>query len=333
MDFHKQLNKDKFKDLLRFLGKVNENAEFRFNLRDKYINDDVNDPALAQDVEYFGMNILQDARMRYIIENIVTNEDVSIPNQICNTIVSHFYGARDIHRTITGIENPKRAIIDFERLNDGSIDYLASLKRTVKKAQASGKKLYGTTELHTSIQTAGRNFCREKYEDSNRPIEPTDILEWVASWVTDGTVSAIKDCHSLDNMYKILTSKRGVGEYYGYHCATSNSVNPSLDFNHDEDFCAPGPGARSSIDYIFDGFTGKIPYGDVVIWLCRQQDELFGNMNIHPFFHNHTVGTEKVFKDNQHNMKVYGTEVGLCQYGVYCHLRANTHLVNRRKVA
>ena len=69
MDFEKQLNKDKFKDLLRFLGKVNENAEFRFNLRDEYINDDVNDPALAQDVEYFGMNILQDARMRYIIEN------------------------------------------------------------------------------------------------------------------------------------------------------------------------------------------------------------------------------------------------------------------------
>ena len=140
MSYEQQLNKEKFKDFLRFLGKVNENAEYRFKLRDEYINDDVNDPALAQDVEYFGMNILQDERMRYIIENIVTNKDVSIPNQICNTIVSHFYGARDIHRTITSIDNPKRAIIDFERLSRGDVDYLDVVKRTVKKAQESGNQ-------------------------------------------------------------------------------------------------------------------------------------------------------------------------------------------------
>jgi hypothetical protein len=333
MSFEKELNKDKFQDFLRFLGKVNENAEFRFNLRNEYVNDDVNDPALAQDVEYFGFNILQDARMRYIIENIVTNNEVSLPNKICNTVISHFYGARDIHRTLTGIDDVKKAIVDFERINSGDTGYLNSIKESTQRSLKNGKTLYGTTELHTSIQTAGRNFCRDKYENSNRPIEPTDILEWVSSWVTDGTVSEIKDCHSLYNMYKILTSKRGVGEYYGYHCATSNSVNPYLNFNHDEDFCAPGPGARSSIDYIFDGFTGKIPYGDVVIWLRREQDKLFGNMNIHPFFHNYTASTGRVFSDDQNNMKVYGTEVGLCQYGVYCHLRANTHLVNRRKVA
>ena len=331
--FLKYLNQKKLEDFVRFLGKVNENAEYRFKLRDTYINDDVNDPALNQRVEYFGFNILQDERMRYIIENIVSRDDLSMSNKICNTVISHFYGARDIHRTITGEKEAKDAIIDFDRIASGDEVYLIDLKLSVQDSRLQGKKFYGTTELHTSIQTAARNFCREKYNDSDRSAETTDILEWVAGWVTDGTTSEIAECTSLYNMYKILTAKKGIGAYYGYHCATSNSVNPLLNFNHDENFCEPGPGARDSIKYLFDGFDKKIPYGDVVIWMRDQQSFLFGNMNIHKHFWNYAASHGSVFSDEQNNMKVYGTEVGLCQYGVYCWLRDNKHLINRRKVA
>lgn len=335
MNFDKYLNKEKFAEFEHFLVKVNERNEWQFGLRDEYINDDEVDPALNADVEYFGFNILQDDRMRYIIENIVTVPTLSMPNKIGNTIISHFYGARGIHQIVTGISDPKLAHVDFERIGNNDVDYLNDIKRYIGIGKQQKQKFYGTTELHTSLQTASRNFCRVKYNDPNRPAETSDIIEWIADWTKDGTIDKIiNKTDSLKSMFDILTSKPGIGEYYGYHCATSNSVNPYLNFHHDEAFCAPGPGARESLEYIFDKWDGKkFPYSDMVIWLRDNQDKLYERINIHDFFHNFEVDGKTVFQHNQNNMKVYGTEVALCQYGVYCWLKKNPRLISKRKIA
>lgn len=333
--YEQYLNREKLAEFEHFLVKVNERTEWQFGLRDSYENDDSVDPALNADVEYFGFNILQDDRMRYIIENIVTLPELSMPNKIGNTIISHFYGARGIHQLVTGIQDPKKAHVDFQRIASGDVEYLNEIKRYIDIGKRAKQKFYGTTELHTSIQTAARNFCRVKYNDSNRQATLADIIEWIADWTKDGTIdNIIENANSLQAMYNILTSKPGIGEYYGYHCATSNSVNPYLPFHHDESFCAPGPGARDSLEHIFDKWTGKkFPYADMVVWLRDNQDRLFERINIHPFFHNYSIEESTVFQHDQHNMKVYGTEVGLCQYGVYCWLKANPHLISKRKIA
>lgn len=319
-----------------FLNKVSERTDKAFGLRDTY---ECDDEALGADVEYFGFNILQDDRMRYIIENIVTLPDsqLSQANKIGNTIISHFYGARGIHTVVTGIKDPKKAHVDFELLAKDT-DYLEFIKDEVAKSKKAGKKFYGTTELHTSLQTAARNFCRVKYGDPNRAASLTDILEWIASWTADGTTDRILNVKSLEEMFKLLREKPGIGEYYGYHCATSNSVNPALKYQHDEWFCAPGPGARESLDRIFaplkaSGRTSKMPYGDLTIWIRENQEKLFQNIHIHDFFHNHAVNDQIIFEDQQDELKVYGTEVGLCQFGVYCYLKENPHLISKRKVA
>jgi hypothetical protein len=333
--YEQYLNRDKLKDFEHFLVKVNERSEWQFGLRDAYINDDKADPALNSQVEYFGFNILQDDRMRYIIENIVTVPSLSMPNKIGNTIISHFYGARGIHGLITGEPDVKKAHVDFVRIGNGDNEYLDEIKRYIDIGKRQKQKFYGTTELHTSLQTAARNFCRVKYNDPNRPASLVDIIEWISGWTQDGTINRIIDtAGSLKGMYDILTSKAGIGEYYGYHCATSNSVNPYLPFQHDESFCAPGPGARESLENIFDKWTGKkFPYAEMVVWLRDNQERLFERINIHPFFHNYQAADLKVFEHDQNNMKVYGTEVGLCQYGVYCWLKSNPHLISKRKIA
>jgi hypothetical protein len=333
--YEQYLNRDKLKDFENFLVKVNERTEWQFGLRDTYINDDTVDPALNSQVEYFGFNILQDDRMRYIIENIVTVPTLSMPNKIGNTIISHFYGARGIHGLVTGEPDDKKAHVDFVRIGNGDTEYLDEIKRYIDIGRRQKQKFYGTTELHTSLQTAARNFCRVKYNDSNRQATLVDIIEWIADWTKDGTINRIIDtAGSLKGMFDILTSKPGIGEYYGYHCATSNSVNPYLPFQHDESFCAPGPGARESLENIFDKWSGKkFPYAEMVVWLRDNQERLFERINIHPFFHNYQVADLKVFEHDQNNMKVYGTEVGLCQYGVYCWLKSNPHLISKRKIA
>lgn len=330
---------DKCAEYERFLHQVNEKWEFQYGLRGSY--NDRGDNALGQDVEYFGMWITSDDRMRYIIENIVGIDDtiLSQPNKIGNTIISHFYGARGIHQIMSGINDPKLAHVDFERLNKDN-DYLETLKNNAAKGKKSGKKFYGTTELHTSLQTAARNYCRKKYNEPDRPATLTDILEWISSWTGNGIIDQILEVKSLEGMYKILTSNHGIGDYYGYHCATSNSVNIALPFHHDELFCMPGPGARESLDNLFgplktSGKIKKMPYGDLVMWIREHQESLFETpVKSHDFFHNITIGEDtKIFDDPQDDLKVYTTEVSLCQFGVYCYLKKNPHLISKRKVA
>ena len=333
------LDRDALKSYEFFLHRVNEKWEKQYGLRDTY--DNMGDDALAEDVEYFGQWITADDRMRYIIENIAAIPDTQLSpaNKIGNTIISHFYGARGIHQITSGIRDPKKAHIDFERINKDP-DYLAQIAANCALARKQGKKFYGTTELHTSLQTAARNFCRERYNDPTRAASLTDIMEWIGGWTADGTVEKIMNVTSLKGMFDVLTSKPGIGEYYGYHCATSNSVNYALPFHHDEEFCAPGPGARESLDHIFgplkaSGRVKKMPYGDLTIWIRENQEKIFEDpVKSHNFFHNFiTEDGTKVFKDDQDDLKVYTTEVSLCQFGVYTYLKKNPHLISKRKVA
>lgn len=319
-----------------FFTKVNERTEYQFGLREEYIPPE-DDPALGPNVEYFGFNILQDDRMRYIIENIVSLPDsqLSPTNKIGNTIISHFYGGRGVHTLISGYSNPKKAHVDFERVAAGDVDYLNDLNLVVNHNKKKGKKFWGTTELHTSLQTAARNFCRKKYDDDSRPAQTLDIVEWISSWTVDGTIDRMLNVQSLREMFHLLSEKPGIGNYYAYHCSTSNSVNPALAYQHDEAFCSPGPGAVDTLNHLFPKLKekGKMPYGELVIWIRENQDKLFDEIKIHEFFHNYDVDGQDVFEHDQDEFKVYGTEVLCCQAGVYRWLKANPDLVSKRIVA
>jgi hypothetical protein len=106
-------NLEVINDIGKFFNKVNERALYNLGVLEKY--DDGGEPALGETVEYFHPQITLDDRMRYIMENIVY-APTSMNNIICNTIISHFYGARGIHQILTRDPNPKTALVDFERL-------------------------------------------------------------------------------------------------------------------------------------------------------------------------------------------------------------------------
>ena len=125
-----------------------------------------------------------------------------------------------------------------------------------------------------------------------------------------------------------------IGDYYGYHCSTSNSVNPKLNFNHDSKFVAPGPGATETLEILFPGLTkSEVPLGERVVWIRENQHEIL-DLEFHKELWNYTTSNGiKIFEDEQNELKSYGTEVSLCQYSVYCRLKANPHLIKKRKIA
>jgi hypothetical protein len=320
-------NMDIIKDVGRFFNKVNERALFNMGILESY--DSGGDEALGETVEYFHPQITLDDRMRYIMENIV-NAPMSMDNIICNTIISHFYGARGIHQVLTRDPNPKTALVDFERLLVDR-EYEDKIRKNLVDAVSLGLPIYGSTELRTSLYGAANNYVAE-LRNQPRDAHKINILLWVASFIPRGITGRMAQVNSLSEMFNILTEIEGVGSYYGYHCSTSNSVNPRINIDHDERYCVPGPGARFTLDLIF-GSNCTVPHGDRVIWFRENYKDLIGEIPLHESTHNVIVDGKKIFRHEQDELKTYGCEVGLCQYGVYYRLRNNPSLISRRKVA
>ena len=310
-----------------FFNKVNDRALYQMGIKDSYDNE--GDEALGETVEYFHPQITLDDRMRYIMENIVLS-NMSMDNIICNTIISHFYGGRGIHQILTRDPNPKTALVDFERLLVDK-EYEMTIRKNIDDALSIGLGVYGTTELRTSLYGASNTFVAES-RDLPRNADKINILLWVASFIPRGITKRMAAVNSLQEMYNILTEIEGVGQYYGYHCSTSNSVNPRINIDHDERFCVPGPGARLTLDMMFPPDCG-IPHGDRVIWFRENYKDLIGDIYLHESTHNVIVGDTKIFQHEQNELKTYGCEVGLCQFGVYSRLSDNKSLINKRKVA
>ena len=330
-------DKELMAELGHFLKKANEQALYNRGLQPTYEGVDrhgVPHPALARDIEWYHPTITLDERMNNIARYIVT-ADVPEADVICNTIVSHFYGPTDIHQTLTGIQDRATAVIDFTRIASGDKAYTKEMQDRAVAAREAGKTLYNMLELRTSLWDSAKKFCKAKYDKPDRPLMPFDIAEWISSFVTDGTCAGVVASKSLKEVYGVISSHRGVGNFYGYHCGTSNSVNPRLNFHHDERFIVPGPGARKTIKALWGGRLPDSKSMEGVAFLRENQKALGITDGV--YFHPETWNIKDrkgndVFDVPQDELKYYGTEVLCCQFSVYLHLKENPHLAAKRKI-
>lgn len=312
-----------------FLRKVNQRACIAQKfIKEKYEarnrNGDI-DHGLGFDVEYFHPTITLDDRMRFIIEKIAPLQD-SLSNIIGNTLISHFYGGRGVHFLVSGKQG---VFVDFDRAETDSA-YVATLRANLDQAKKKGQPIWGTTELHTSIQTASRNFCRQKYGDPNRQFHPVDVIEWVASFKTQGLINELQTAQHIEDAYRALRKLPGIGEYYGFHGAASTSVLPQLAYHHDQRFVAPGPGAVYTIEQLWPNAPKKL-HAEAVYFLREQGDQIGLTKNVD--FHEKAYNIGTTFAHPQDGLKYYGTEVVCCQFGVYLQIRNDPKKCAARRVA
>jgi len=328
-------NKEIMRDFNWFIYKINQRACINLGyLDEEYTNTNRKgkiDYGLAKNVEYFHPTITLDDRMRYIGKNIAS-ANISNFNILGNTIISHFYGARGVHQTITGVNDPNNCWVDFDRVEKNDQDYIQLLRKTVEhETKVNKKPVWGTTELHTSIQGGARNYCREKYGDSTRKFHTTDVIEWVANFKTIGLAdSLLYKCTHIKEAYDELTKLKGVGEYYGFHCAASTSVLPMVKYHHDQRFVSPGPGAKYTIKLLWPNAPAKL-HPEAIYFLREQADKigLIKGVNFHPNAYN----IDDLFEFPQDGLKYYGTEVVSCQFGVYFQIRDDKKACDRRKIS
>ena len=331
-------DKDIMKDFNHFLKKINTRSCINLGFIDEEYNN-LNrhgeiDYGLGMDVEYFHPTITLDDRMRYI-GTVIAQHNMSKFNILGNGIISHFYGARGVHMAVTNSTDPNDCFVDFDKLADNDKDYLGELRNNIEIAKTKKRPIWGTTELHTSIQAASRNYCRQKYNDPDRAFHPVDVVDWVSSFKYNGTYKKLSEAQNMQQAYVILRQLPGIGEYYGFHGAASTSVLPQMKYYHDDKFCAPGPGAVYLINRMWPDAPRKL-HAEAVYFLRENGEEcgLTKDVWFHPEAYNINMPDgSKLFREEQDGLKYYGTEVLSCQFGIYLQIREDKKLCEKRKVS
>jgi len=331
--FFSQCDVEKFRDFKYFVEEVNTRAEWQRGLIPSYTHKEY---ALNADTEYFHPMITYDDRMVYIMENIVSlpPSELSSYNKIGNTIISHFYGARGIHQIATRENDPKKAHVDFE--NYFTSGERERVRRNLELAPIANLPIYGTTELRTSLFGAANKYQLKRFGNAADKVHPGNIMDWVAGLHEDGMFQDMLNSKSAAETFNILTRNEGIGSYYGFHCTTSNSVNPELAWDNDSNFVKPGPGAQYTLKLLFPKASSKdITNGELVIWFRHNQKFFgFGDIVIHESAHNVLdYKGDKILEKDQTEMMTYGSEVGMCQYGIFCKIRNDKKAIERRKVS
>ena len=136
---------DLMKDFNWFLYKINQRSCIELGYIDeKYqsINRHGNhDFGLGRNVEYFHPTITLDDRMKYIATNI-SQADMDIQNILCNTFISHFYGARGVHQTLTNSKDSKNCFIDFHKILEKDKSYIDTIKHNIWIAKKEKKPIW-----------------------------------------------------------------------------------------------------------------------------------------------------------------------------------------------
>lgn len=293
------------------------------------------DKALEKTVMYFAPLMCAPSDRREVAKYIIgsTQPDLrdSIPNQALNIFMTFLYGPSEIYHTITGHPDPEHAWVDFECLMHDDGSYLQELKENIVYTKSHGLKLWTTTELHTSIQTEARNYCRRKHGDAERPAGPTDLLEWMASWIKDGSLDRILEAKTLKGAYEAITKIRGIGPYYAGNPVMMLSALPGSSYRHTEAFCAPGGGALKTIEYLTGKKLGFDKAVACIAQLAEDQETLLPGLTVPEEFRNfHLPNGRWLFAEDQLRYTCNSFEVGMCQFSVYLKLKEEDEPAKRR---
>ena len=302
----------------------------------------------GKSVPYFHPNRSFHDEIIWLNENLFYNPQATFEDRLINAAIVKFYGPSKTLKLIVEGTGEKFVVYD-KFINDKK--YAENLCVNIEEAVKNKEKIYGTTELRTSLQTAARNYARsvgspiDKIENisaidrSKRMLRPSDILFWFTS-LGPQWAKFYKTKPSMEESFKFLNSYKGIGNYYGYHFSCNLARMPGVgnlifegspgNIDEDDDYVVPGVGAMHAINWFYEhrGHSINDKVGKKLINAIRRHQNSFFDLKSSDKsdYYMNKVSELGYFTN-------FGCEISCCQFGVYRKLREDKKLANRRASA
>jgi hypothetical protein len=292
-------------------------------------------------VPYFHPNRSFHDEIIWLNRNLYYNPEATFEDKLFNSAIVKFYGPSRTLNIITGHEplnylhRTDKKFIQYDRLVK-DIGYLTTLCENIDAAFSNKEKIWGTTELRTSLQTAARNYMRETLSYSDRPMHSSDMIYWLYYLFRYLKFDSFyKAKPTMQQSFEFLTQVRGIGNYYGYHFSSNLARMPGIghgeliekqwttqfsqlgiqhgNLSEDDDYVIAGPGALDTLEYLVGGKINQRNAQELLVQIRNNQEEFFGFAD--------------KFLDILRNVTelgrftTFGCEIACCQFSVFRRLK------------
>jgi hypothetical protein len=319
------INESVLKEFGRFVNAINEREllkqqgkGYSYVPADHFNEDEKR--ALDIEVMYWHPNRSHHDEVMWL-NRVVFNDRVEFRDKVLNSAVVKFYGPSEAVEVAAG---QKDSYVDFMKFRVDS-DYR---ERCLHNLNTTKKSIWGKTELRTSLQTAARNYMRYQTGDMNRKMHASDILSWVSSFEDKGLIEFFQNQPTIEESYRELTKRPGIGAYYGYHFTCNLSRCEDLQMDENEDFCVPGPGACQTLGQLYPGLSPK-KYMDAILEIKKDQESLLEyDVKWIPAFEKNKLNPDP----DAYRLTTFGVEIACCQFSVFQRFVSNPGLISKRKI-
>ena len=302
----------------------------------------------SRSVPYFHPNRSFHDEIIWLNENLFYNPKATFEDKLINAAIVKFYGPSKTLKLM--IEGTGDDFIVYDKfINDYT--YLQQVCLNIETAVKNKEKIYGTTELRTSLQTSARNYARSvgspidklerisAFDRAKRKTRPSDILFWF-TLLGPQWVDFYRQSPTMEESFQFLNSFRGIGNYYGYHFSCNLARMPEVgnlifdgkegNIDEDDEYVVAGVGAMHAINWFYEhrGHSINDKVGKKFINAIRHHQNSFFDL-------------KSSDKSDYYMKKVselghftnFGCEISCCQFGVYRKLREDKKLARKRASA
>jgi len=344
--FIREFNKREW--AVRISGKYDTFEEY---VRNGYIHQDEFGTGFVVNgmpVPYFHPNRSFHDEIIWLNEHLYYEDDVTFDDKLINSAVVKFYGPARTLDIITGnaddldyLTKTGSKYINFELLQYP--EYEDILMGNIEEAFKRGQRIWGTTELRTSLQTASRDYCRknpssiDKKEGisgiETRRMRPSDMIHWIR-FLSESWVPFYHTKPTMQQSFEFLTETRGIGNYYGYHFSSNLARMPGVggkelieaeykepfaklgiehgNLDENADYVMAGPGATITLKSLFSDIPiNSATMMRIILAIRNNQQEFFGIEGNDEAEMHLTEATELG------RFTTFGTEIACCQFSVF----------------
>lgn len=274
-----ELNENNMRHLLTFIVE-----RYKIHLRkDVYEN---SAPWTSNEVlfEYKFTNVRRehDRQTRYLIENISTNDDLTLKEKILNSFLFRAWNNWDTMHDLGGPWKAK-AIYDIKLKEVVRPLYKALCQTNPKRKWWSSAYNQGGTKCAWKFQDADKHNRPYKFGDDKKlgderyPDYEADIplrVFHVGVWLgRQNIVNRLLKANDQKEAFEVIKSVRGFADFLAYQVFVDLTYIKEFPFSENE-FVVAGPGCKKGLDYVFDNFDG-LTYEEALFWLRDNLDEYF----------------------------------------------------------
>lgn len=205
------------------------------------------DPIL-QEFKFTNVRREHDRETKWVLENIVHNPNLDYDNKLMNIALYRMFNKST---TLEAAALPA----------DFPLDEYLSRSMLLSKLNKEPKYTFFTN----AFLTCGIKVALGNQEDTDDDFMPMRIIKFANKLWNEGFVEKVKAAKNQKEVYNVIKSWKGLGEFLAYQIYVDMTYIPEFPFSENE-FTVSGPGCIKGLKEVFQDFDG-MTYDEALFWL------------------------------------------------------------------